>query len=297
MSANNDCNHEEEEEEENDAREECWDLPPDFDLYATHEVKTVRYPPELGRGTNGRARDRSFRIECIEPDTPLDINNRTQSSSACDATGHCVWAGAFLLLQCLRDLAALDVVVVGGRRLIELGCGTGIGGLALLLAADYDPSLVPSHVCFTDNDPDALRVCERNCRRNDLPASSYATAELAWGEDVRREMEGGFDVALATDVLYDVDLIVPLFGTAARCLPSGGAFVLSHIPRACYNEGNPPRAVEDLEKYIVDEAAGCGFRLVGTLRPPDEDGFSSVILDWCPATAFVGGGILIFRKS
>ena len=60
-----------------------------------------------------------------------------------------------------------------------------------------------------------------------------------------------FDIALATDVLYDVDLIEPLFTTVSRCIPSKGIFILSHIPRACYNEGNPPEAVEDLEIYII----------------------------------------------
>ena len=74
--------------------EECWDLDDDFDLYARHEIRTVHFP----------CGSQSFQIECVEPNSPLDINNKSQSSSQYDATGHCVWAGAFLLIQCIHEL-------------------------------------------------------------------------------------------------------------------------------------------------------------------------------------------------
>ena len=102
---------------------------------------------------------------------------------------------------------------------------------------------------------------------------------------------------MATDVLYDVDLIKPLFTTVSKCIPSGGIFILSHIPRACYNEGNPPEAVEDLEQYIIDQAVKYDLHLEIIIRPPKDDDFTPEILDWCPASAFVGGGILVFRRS
>ncbi|KAL7517651.1 hypothetical protein ACHAWF_000141, partial [Thalassiosira exigua] len=159
-----------------EAVEECWDLPEDFNLYAKHEVGRVPYPSKRGGGGSGAKH--SFLVECIEPDTPLDINNRSQSSGQYDATGHCVWAGAFLLIQCINELEGFGI---GGKRLIEFGCGTGIGGLALLLA--NDASIVPSNICFTDNDPDALKVCRRNCKLNNLPEQSYSLLELTWEED------------------------------------------------------------------------------------------------------------------
>lgn len=276
------------------AEEECWDLPADFDLYAKHEVGQVFYPTNKNNGCSD-APHHSFRIECIEPDTPLDINNQTQSSNEYDATGHCVWAGAFLLVQCIHELENFDI---GNKRMIEFGCGTGIGGLAMILARNTS-SAVPSHVCFSDNDPDALKVCKRNCELNDLSETCYTIKELTWGEDaVEDATNNTYDVALATDVLYDVDLIEPLFTSISRCIPSNGIFILSHIPRACYNEGNPPEAVEDLEKYIVDQAVKYSLRLIEIIRPPkEEEDFAKDLLDWCPATAFFGGGILIFRRT
>merc|ERR1712194_608966 len=97
------------------------------------------------------------------------------------------------------------------------------------------------------------------------------------------------------DVLYDVDLIDPLFTTIASCLTRGGVFVLSHIPRACYNEGNPPEAVADLEKYIIDQALKYNLRLMEILRPPEEKDLTQEIVDWCPAMSYAGGGVLLFR--
>lgn len=270
--------------------EECWDLPADFNLYAKHEVGQVYYPAP-NNGYDDNVARQSFRIECIEPDTPLDINNKSISSSQYDATGHCVWAGAFLLIQCIHELKKYDIV---NKRMIELGCGTGIGGLAMMLV--NNTSIAPSNMCFTDNDPDALKVCERNCKLNNLPDASYSIKELTWGED-HSDQKYLFDVALATDVLYDVDLIEPLFTTVSRCIPSEGIFILSHIPRACYNEGNPPEAVEDLEKYIIDQAVIYNLHLEAIIRPPKEDDFTPEMVDWCPVTSFLGGGILVFRRS
>jgi predicted nicotinamide N-methyase len=202
--------------------EECWDLPSDFDLYTKHEVRMVYYHYPISGN--------SFRLECIEPDTPLDINNQILSSRQFDATGHCVWAGAILLIRCIQEMKKFEI---GGKRMIEFGCGTGIGGLAMMLIDDI--SIIPSYICFTDNDPDALDLCQRNCRLNNVSNKLYSIMELTWGDDDHiAEM---FDVALATDVLYEVNLIKPLFRTVSRCIPSGGVFILSHIPRACYNEG------------------------------------------------------------
>ena len=45
-------------------------------------------------------------------------------------------------------------------------------------------------------------------------------------------------------------------------------FILSHVPRACYNDNNPPEAVENLEKYIIDQARekyGLYLKDVGSL--------------------------------
>ena len=274
--------------DENEIEEEEWELPSDFNLFAKHKARKVFYPSAC----NGTPSTHSFDIECIEPDSPLDILNKDISTNEFDATGHCVWAGAFLLISCIREL---NYFSLGGKRMIELGSGTGIGGLAVMLS-DANEQHKPSYVCFTDNDPAVLQVCQRNCDLNHLSKETYTIEELAWGrEETRSDQMELFDIALATDVLYDVDLIEPLFTTVASMISSEGVFILSHIPRACYNEGNPPEAVEDLEKYIIDQAAVHGFCLDRVIHPPNEDQMAAETLEWCPRGAFRQAAILVFR--
>eukprot|EP00816_Leptocylindrus_hargravesii_P005424 CAMPEP_0196819394 /NCGR_PEP_ID=MMETSP1362-20130617/70370_1 /TAXON_ID=163516 /ORGANISM="Leptocylindrus danicus, Strain CCMP1856" /LENGTH=290 /DNA_ID=CAMNT_0042197869 /DNA_START=6 /DNA_END=875 /DNA_ORIENTATION=- len=254
-------------------REEDWGLPQDFSLFAEHEFEEVFYSSINDRENSIR----SFKIQCIVPNSPLDIMNKSKSEKQYDATGHCVWAGAFLLIHCIDRLK--PQVPLAKKRVIEFGCGTGIGGLALMLA---DELSAPSVMYFTDNDPAALRVCERNCSVNNLSEESYAVKELSWGCDISVLGEplrnGFFDVALATDVLYDVDLIDPLFTSVGSCVREDGIFILSHIPRACYNDNNPPEAIQDLEKYIIDQAANYGLDLITTISPPREEELQENIL-------------------
>mmetsp|Transcript_27555 Transcript_27555/g.65536 ORF Transcript_27555/g.65536 Transcript_27555/m.65536 type:complete len:283 (+) Transcript_27555:196-1044(+) len=267
-----------------DVKEECWGLPPTFNLFAAHETRSVFYPPPTACDDCCH----SFEIECIEPNSPLDINNKTTSSNECDATGHCVWTGAFLLIQCLRQLSRLDI---RNKRVIEYGAGTGIGGLSFLLS--NDDSIVPSFVCFTDYDEHALKVCKRNCELNNIHESRYSIRTLTWGRD---ETVGKFDIALATDVLYDVDLIEPLCVSVSKAIPIDGLFILSHIPRACYNENNPPEAVENLEQYIIDQAYKFGMAVTEIIRPPSQMDDTGLV-DWgITRSSFYGGGILVFRR-
>jgi predicted nicotinamide N-methyase len=279
---------------ENDSKSEeveCWNLPKDFDLFAKHEVGKVYYPTKEDSSKSTHA----FQIECIEPDSPLDILNRSESSSQYDATGHCVWAGAFLLIQCIHELEQNSIAK---KRIIEFGCGTGIGGLAMMLHHVADDNSMPSMMCFTDNDPDALNVCKRNCELNNLSQALYSIKELTWGEETNPIVNDSlFDIALATDVLYDVDLIDPLFTSVSKYVSLNGIFILSHIPRACYNENNPIEAVENLEKYIIDQATNYGLQLDAIIRPPGEHELQEELLEWIPRTAFSGGAVLIFRRS
>lgn len=76
------------------------------------------------------------------------------------------------------------------RHIIELGCGTGIGGIAVLISSlllekqqqgqpqachrksNHNHNDASSHdetwLCFTDADPNALTLCDQNCQLNQL---------------------------------------------------------------------------------------------------------------------------------
>jgi len=252
-------------------QEDDWGLAMDFHVFAQHQVHPVYF----------HATHNKFDILCVEALTPVDMAHL--GSGVHDATGHCVWTGAFLVVA---SLPVLSPDYFAHRRVLELGCGTGIGGLALLLQQPQ-PTAAAAFVALTDSDPEALALCRRNCHLNQLSNDQYAVFPLTWGQEplpnevVEATPSGGqplfFDTVLATDVLYDIGLLAPLFQTAAACLSAGvnntissssiGYFVLSHVPRACYNSQNPP--VDNLEEHIVERARTFGFVLERLVRPHD----------------------------
>lgn len=364
---------------DNDFVEESWNLPSDFDLYSKYQIRKVFLPKKerklqpsetnnkFQRKCNGIQSDERtlpfFNIECIEPNSPLDILNKSSSLAQFDATGHCVWTGAFLLISCMNEIidfieeniqsaelivkeSGLDEVNKSQLRMIELGCGTGVGGLSIMMSSlnscshpsdhkdnqEYLKSLITC--CFTDEDPAVLKVCERNCQLNGLTkGDSYSIEELRWGDEKNpfmQQQKERCDIVLATDVLYDIDLLPPLFETASMLLRQGlsdeskdikgphakgsmnhsrsnrGIFILSHVPRACYNDNNPPEAVEDLEKYIIDQAKEkYGLELMTIIKPSTEpvvgmkdevDDDSSFFFENA-VDSFTGAAILIFKKA
>jgi predicted nicotinamide N-methyase len=200
------------------ACEDDWNLPLDFHLFAQHEKHSIYLNPS-----------RKFEIECVEALTPLDMMHL--SAGTHDATGHCVWMGAFLLIAAIDMDRMKDVF--RARRVIELGCGTGLGGIALLLSAE---SSAPSFVSFTDADLNALDLCKRNCQSNLTSSRSWETNKVTWGTPLPPTVSANsFNVVVAADVLYDIDFIPPLFSTAAECLMDAGHFVLVHVPRGKQN--------------------------------------------------------------
>ena len=335
--------------------EDDWNLPSNFDLYSTHQIRKVYYSRKRSRqssentsrqqepaaATAACAATPYFQVECIEPSSPLDILNKSQSLKKYDATGHCCWTGAFLLISCIDEVLTVidnqfymknrsnegdssslnENILEGSSNMIELGCGTGIGGLAVMLASNSETDDAGNGVnkdsksqkiakcCFTDYDPAVLEVCRRNCQLNDLiEGESYSIQELTWGDNIdcvqcTQNETQRFDIILATDVLYDVDLIPPLFSTVSKLLSindnddkqknknvdeknfhgssdqdntSDGIFILSHVPRACYNDNNPPEAIEDLEQYIIDQAKdNYGLQLIDVIRPSSSSSIAS----------------------
>lgn len=90
-----------------------------------------------------------------------------------------------------------------GVRVVELGAGLGV------------PSLVAAargaNVTAVDWAEDAVDLLRRNAARNDLP---LAAVHADW-----REFDGGFDLALAADVLYEARNVEPLAELLSRLAP------------------------------------------------------------------------------
>lgn len=100
---------------------------------------------------------------------------------------------------------AVSGVSLGGRRVLELGCG----GLALPSIA---AALSGARVLATDWAPDALALAEENAARN---GTSISTAVVAW-ESPESVLEHEWDLVLAADVIYERRNVETLLGLLPR---------------------------------------------------------------------------------
>src|SRR5829696_6688777 len=103
---------------------------------------------------------------------------------------------------------AVASVSLGGRRVVELGCG----GLALPSIA---AALAGARVLATDWAPDALELARSNAERN---GAAIDVERVAWGTPDALVDRAPFDLVLAADVLYErrnLNLLVPLLARLA----------------------------------------------------------------------------------
>ena len=86
----------------------------------------------------------------------------------------------------------LDCAALGGRSVVELGCGLALPSIAAARAG--------ASVLATDACAEALGLAERNADANGV---RIQTAAVDWAEPGELVRRGPFDVALAADVLYE----------------------------------------------------------------------------------------------
>jgi len=118
-------------------------------------------------------------------------------------------------------LAALEKYSAPGKRVLDLGCGSGILGIgALLLGCDS---------CLgVDIDPKAPDVVMHNAALNGIGPDRMT----AWAGDIlgdaslRERIGGGFELVLANIV---ADVIIPLSGTVQQFMCPEGIFICSGI--------------------------------------------------------------------
>lgn len=98
---------------------------------------------------------------------------------------------------------AVSALSLGGRRVLELGCG----GLALPSIA---AALAGARVVATDWAQDALDLARTNAERN---GATIAVEQAAWGSPETIVDRAPWDLVLAADVLYErrnLDVLLPL---------------------------------------------------------------------------------------
>ncbi len=259
-------------------------------LQARHRICTLRF---------GLEKELKYQSISEASMTPLDMiyDSAIRDDDFYDGTGNLMWLAAVCLghllaakVECLqRYLPSFSVA--SPCRICELGCGTGGGGIALLLfhciehivetgsnaeRSKNDFSTPPFHLVFTDNDKDALELCQANCELNGLDPRTYSHQKLWWGLNNFPETlsQHSFDTVLATDVVYDVKMIRPLLETA-HCLLKGddSHFILCHVPRFCLpkcstvNNVDFEEAYLALEQHIQLQSKAAGLTLLQMIRP------------------------------
>ena len=118
-------------------------------------------------------------------------------------------------------LAELETVAGPGKRALDLGCGSGILGIAALL-------LGCESVVGCDIDPKSPGAAARNAALNGIGEERYRAyaGDLLADESLRRRLGTGYDIVLANIV---ADVIIPLSGFARRFLAENGVFICSGI--------------------------------------------------------------------
>jgi methyltransferase-like protein 23 len=101
-----------------------------------------------------------------------------------------------------------------GRRVLELGAGTGLPGI---VAASLGASVVQ-----TDRNELAMSVCKRNGERNGARSVDYRIVEWTTWDD-----PGAYDFVLGSDLLYGVEMHPHLRRVFESSLAPGGRLLLS----------------------------------------------------------------------
>lgn len=173
---------------------------------------------------------------------------RVRSHLGCKLWGACELFCSHLERGRENWAAGLSDWLCLGSDVIELGCGMGLLGVAISRLCS------PKSVLLTDNMQSCISLSRATAALN-LPGSdckvSPVNAELLnWSEKVKPHARAAFDVVVASDVSYQLDLVDDLWKTIAAVLRPRGAVIIGHIDRT-------PSSTERL----FSRATKCGFWL------------------------------------
>ena len=118
-------------------------------------------------------------------------------------------------------LAALEKYAAPGRRVLDLGCGSGILGIGALI-------LGCARCVGCDIDPKAPDVAADNAALNGIGKDRFSVyaGDILSDASLRRLLGGGYEIVLANIVS---DVIIPLSAFVGAFLAPGGVFIASGI--------------------------------------------------------------------
>ncbi|MCX5745853.1 MAG: methyltransferase domain-containing protein [Proteobacteria bacterium] len=127
--------------------------------------------------------------------------------------GIVLWPAAIALAHALAARA------LAGKRILELGAGTGLPGI---VAASLG-----AHVVQTDRQKLALHVCAQNAERNGVATIVHRLADWTAWDDLER-----YDLIIGSDILYAEELHPAVRHILETNLAPGGVVLLADPYRA-----------------------------------------------------------------
>ena len=118
-------------------------------------------------------------------------------------------------------LTALDRLIHGGEKVLDLGCGSGILSIAAL-------RLGAARAFACDVDPVCVNVAYENAALNGVDRARYTVraGDVTSDRELAREFGGDYDVVVANIV---ADVIISLAPRVRPLLKAGGVFLCSGI--------------------------------------------------------------------
>jgi len=225
--------------------------------------------PELAGGWARQSHEVSAGLEVdlfvpAAPDALLDDDAVVARNEFNDSMPYWAWLWDSAPAMARRIAAAPPA---SGARILELGAGLGLVGIAAALAAQG-----PAELTLSDHDPLSLAVLPVNAALNGLDGTR--TWDLDWRE-LERSEPGVFDLLVGCDVAYEARLQEPLLDVVERYMAPGGSALFAD-PGRTRLPGFLRRArargleveTEDAEGRQAAPEAGA-FRLVRIVRDPE----------------------------
>ena len=167
------------------------------------------------------------------------------------------WADVWDSAACLAQHVRATPADVQDKRVVELGSGLGVCGIAAALSG-------AKSVEFVDREPEALHCAMATAQLN---GCAYVTARLATFGDEDGESPT-FDVVLASDVLYDARDMEALAEACKRL-----------APRALIADPRAGRAEGARDAFVAAAKASGGRVIERDLAPAPEAPEPTMMLD------------------
>lgn len=137
---------------------------------------------------------------------------------------------------CLENL---EKNIHQGDKLLDLGCGSGILGIAGML-------LGASQLTAVDIDDNAVKTAGENLIKNNISSCCFKTfcGDISSDSDLRKQIGGDFDIVVANIVS---DVLIAMSSYFSEFLASDGTLIVSGI-------------IKQRKEEVIEAIEKCGFK-------------------------------------